>query len=57
MPDEGIRLMYCYPELVTDELIGEIKDNGKIIKYIDIPAQHISDRVLKAMGRPGADRF
>jgi ribosomal protein S12 methylthiotransferase len=57
MPDGAIRLMYCYPELVSDELIDEIKRNDKIIKYIDIPAQHISDRVLKGMGRPGADKF
>lgn len=57
MPDGAIRLMYCYPELVTDELISEIKDNPKIIKYIDIPAQHISDRVLRGMGRPGGAKF
>lgn len=57
MPDEAIRLMYCYPELVTYELIAEIKDNAKVIKYIDIPAQHISDNVLKGMGRPPAGTF
>lgn len=47
----GIRLLYCYPELVTDELIEEIKNNDKVIKYIDIPLQHISDKILKLMGR------
>ncbi len=47
----GIRLLYCYPELVNDELINEIKNNDKVIKYIDIPLQHISDRILKKMGR------
>ena len=46
-----IRLMYCYPEKVTDELISEIATNEKVCKYIDIPMQHASDRVLKRMGR------
>ena len=46
-----IRLMYCYPELVTDELIEEIASNPKIAKYIDIPMQHVSDSVLKRMNR------
>ena len=46
-----IRLMYCYPELVSDELIEEIAQNDKIVKYIDVPMQHVSDAVLKRMGR------
>ena len=46
-----IRLMYCYPELVSDELIEEIAKNDKIVKYIDVPMQHVSDAVLKRMGR------
>lgn len=46
-----IRLHYCYPERVTDELIDEIAVNPKICKYIDIPMQHASDKILKAMGR------
>lgn len=46
-----IRLMYCYPELVSDELISEIASNGKVAKYIDIPMQHVSDTVLKRMNR------
>ncbi len=46
-----IRLMYCYPELVTDELIDEIANNPKLVKYIDIPMQHVSDSVLKRMNR------
>jgi len=46
-----IRLLYCYPEKVTDELIKEIKSNPKLCKYLDIPIQHISDNILKAMGR------
>lgn len=48
-----IRLLYCYPEVVTDELIAEVRDNPKIIKYLDIPLQHSEDRVLKLMGRRG----
>ncbi len=48
---EWIRLQYCYPENITDELIEEIASNKKIVKYIDMPLQHISDDVLKRMGR------
>lgn len=48
---EWIRLMYCYPELVTDELIEEICTNPKIVKYIDIPLQHVDDGILKLMNR------
>lgn len=47
------RLLYCYPDKVTDELIAEIRDNDRVIKYIDMPLQHISDRMLKAMNRHG----
>lgn len=46
-----IRLHYCYPEMVSDELINEIANNDKVCKYIDIPLQHISDTVLKNMNR------
>lgn len=48
-----IRLLYCYPDKVTDELIAEIRDNPRILKYIDLPIQHISDRMLTAMNRHG----
>lgn len=48
---DWIRLMYCYPELVSDELIEEISTNPKIVKYVDIPLQHIDDGVLKLMNR------
>lgn len=48
-----IRLLYCYPELISDELIKEIDRNPKICKYIDIPLQHISDKILKSMNRKG----
>ena len=48
-----IRLLYCYPEVVTDGLIEEIRTNPKIIKYLDIPLQHSEDRILKLMGRRG----
>ena len=46
-----IRLMYCYEEEITDELIRCIKEEPKICKYIDIPLQHASDKILKAMNR------
>lgn len=48
---EWIRLMYCYPEELTDELITVIRDEKKIVKYLDMPIQHASDAVLKRMGR------
>ena len=48
-----IRLLYCYPDKITDELVEEIKNNPRVVKYIDIPIQHISDPVLKRMNRHG----
>ena len=50
----GIRLLYCYPEGITDELIHELAVNAKMIRYIDIPFQHAQDRVLKLMNRKGS---
>ena len=46
-----IRLMYCYPDKITDRLIEEIRDNPKVCKYIDMPVQHGSDVILKKMNR------
>lgn len=46
-----IRLLYCYPEEITDELISEIKSNPKVCHYIDMPIQHCENAVLKRMGR------
>lgn len=46
-----IRIMYCYPEEITDELIQTIKSEDKICNYLDMPIQHASDNVLKRMGR------
>ncbi len=48
---EWIRLLYCYPEEITDELIEVIKSEPKVCKYIDMPIQHASDNILKRMGR------
>ncbi|MDR2525700.1 MAG: 30S ribosomal protein S12 methylthiotransferase RimO [Oscillospiraceae bacterium] len=48
-----LRLLYCYPEAVTDALIDTIANEPKICKYIDLPLQHAEDRVLQAMGRRG----
>ena len=48
-----IRLLYCYPDVITDDLIEEMATNDKILKYIDIPLQHSEDRVLKLMNRKG----
>lgn len=48
-----IRLLYCYPDEITDELIDTVASEEKIVKYIDMPIQHISDSILKAMNRRG----
>ena len=50
---EWIRLHYLYPDQFDDELIDEIARNGKIVKYLDIPIQHINDAILKRMNRKG----
>ena len=46
-----IRILYCYPEEIYDELIQTMKEEKKICHYLDIPIQHASDRILKRMGR------
>ena len=46
-----IRVVYCYPEEIYDELIETIRDEKKICHYLDLPIQHASDRILKRMGR------
>lgn len=48
-----IRLLYCYPERVTDELIETIASEEKILNYIDLPLQHVSENILKMMNRTG----
>lgn len=48
---EFIRVMYCYPEAIYGELIEEISKNDKVCKYLDLPIQHISNDILKRMGR------
>ena len=50
---EWIRLHYLYPDQFDDELIDELASNDKIVKYLDIPIQHINDGILKAMNRRG----
>lgn len=49
-----IRVLYCYPDKITDELIEVIRDEEKIVKYIDLPLQHCNDRILKRMNRYGS---
>ena len=51
-----IRLFYCYPTRISSELIETIASNDKVCKYIDVPLQHCSDSVLRAMGRRGSKR-
>ncbi len=48
-----VRILYCYPDKITDELIAEMRDNDRIVKYIDLPLQHISDKMLRRMNRHG----
>ena len=47
------RLLYCYPDKITDALVEEIRNNPRILRYIDIPLQHISGKILKDMNRHG----
>ena len=46
-----VRILYCYPEEIDEELIAAIRDEEKVVKYLDLPIQHASDRILKRMGR------
>ena len=46
-----IRVLYCYPEEITDELMDVLAAGGRVVPYLDLPVQHASDRILKKMGR------
>ena len=46
-------MLYCYPDKITDELVEVFRTNPRVLKYIDLPVQHISDNVLKRMNRHG----
>lgn len=48
-----LRLLYCYPDKITDGLINEFKTNPRLLKYVDLPIQHINDDVLRRMNRHG----
>ena len=48
-----IRVLYCYPDRITDELLDTIREEEKIVKYIDLPLQHCDGRILRAMNRRG----
>ena len=48
-----IRILYCYPDKITDGLLKEFRENDRLVKYIDMPIQHISDTVLRRMNRHG----
>ncbi len=52
-----VRILYCYPEELTEELADTIANEPKIVKYIDLPIQHISDKVLKLMNRRGDSKL
>lgn len=51
---EWIRLLYCYPDKITDELIDTMASEEKVVNYIDLPLQHCNDGILKAMNRKGS---
>ncbi|MBQ6105088.1 MAG: 30S ribosomal protein S12 methylthiotransferase RimO [Lachnospiraceae bacterium] len=53
---EWIRILYCYPEEITDELIEVMKNEPKICRYLDMPIQHASDAILKRMGRRTSEK-
>lgn len=50
---QWIRVLYCYPDRLTDELLDTIREEEKIVKYIDLPLQHCDGRILRAMNRRG----
>lgn len=52
-----IRVLYCYPERITDELLEVIANQEKIVKYMDIPIQHCNGEILKRMNRRGDRQF
>lgn len=52
-----IRLLYCYPDKITDELIEQMRTNDRLLPYMDIPIQHISDKILKRMNRHGGSEL
>lgn len=54
---EWIRLLYCYPDKITDELIETMARQPKILHYIDLPLQHADDKILKAMNRRGDSAY
>ncbi|MBQ4290106.1 MAG: 30S ribosomal protein S12 methylthiotransferase RimO [Clostridia bacterium] len=48
-----IRVLYCYPDKISDELIAEFRDNPRLVRYLDLPIQHTVDRILRKMNRHG----
>ncbi len=54
---EWIRMLYCYPDKITDELLETMKNQPKVLHYIDLPLQHADDKILKAMNRRGDSAF
>lgn len=54
---EWIRMLYCYPDKITDELLETMARQPKVLPYIDLPLQHADDKILKAMNRKGDNAF
>lgn len=54
---EWIRMLYCYPDKITDELLDTMARQPKVLPYIDLPLQHADDKILKAMNRKGDNAF
>ena len=49
---QWVRILYAYPERITDELLSTIVKSKSILPYLDLPLQHVNDEILRAMGRP-----
>ena len=54
---EWIRILYCYPDKITDELLETMAKHSKVLNYIDLPLQHADDNILKAMNRRGDSAY
>lgn len=53
LDDQWIRILYCHPDHISEKLIETIRDNSNVVRYIDMPMQHISENILSSMGRKG----
>jgi ribosomal protein S12 methylthiotransferase len=57
LDDQWIRILYCHPDHISEKLIETIRENKNVVRYVDMPMQHISEKVLSSMGRKGNYRI